>query len=429
MKNLRAASSFASLAVIAVTVGACSKTTSAPASPTNTCSTQLSSQVCAASDPAPAGTSFTALTGNNVMPFTIGSNCPGLGSVGCSPNVPFVSVTICTPGSATQCQTVGNVLLDTGSYGLRIFGSLISGVTSTEYKVAGSPVGECAEFGSANTWGSVERYDLQIDGQTLSNFPVQQIDNAFSGGAPASSICAEMGSVSGPADPNANFNGILGVGMGLADQQSYFVCASAGHCTPVDISTAYQVQNPVPSLTTDNNGILLELPQVPQGGQGSVTGYLAFGIGTQSNNKPSNWGVSSVYKADGSLQMRTTYGSQQYSSFIDSGSNANYVPICSNTSGFLAPTCSVNLDATNMGASDVSGTDLTFQVGNANSLFGSGNWAFNNLAGTAFNYPGVGLVFDWGLPFFYGRTVFVGVTGKKASGGELGSATGPYWAY
>ena len=32
--------------------------------------------------------------------------------------------------------------------------------------------------------------------------------------------------------------------------------------------------------------------------------------------------------------------------------------------------------------------------------------------------------FDWGLPFFYGRTIFVGIEGQRAGG-----VTGPFWAY
>lgn len=43
-------------------------------------------------------------------------------SVGCGyVNQPCVAVKICVPGSTTECTTIDHILLDTGSYGLRLF--------------------------------------------------------------------------------------------------------------------------------------------------------------------------------------------------------------------------------------------------------------------------------------------------------------------
>jgi hypothetical protein len=36
------------------------------------------------------------------------------------------------------------------------------------------------------------------------------------------------------------------------------------------------------------------------------------------------------------------------------------------------------------------------------------------------------LGFDWGLPFFYGRTVFTGIDGVPP---PVGVPAGPFWAY
>jgi hypothetical protein len=66
-----------------------------------------------------ASTTLTVTSGaaNNVIPITVnGSLC----SANSYLNKPCVSVTVCTPGTST-CQTISDILLDTGSYGLRIF--------------------------------------------------------------------------------------------------------------------------------------------------------------------------------------------------------------------------------------------------------------------------------------------------------------------
>ena len=66
--------------------------------------------------PAPG---LTTAPGANVLPLTVnGSTCGGPSAS--YPNKPCVSVQVCVPGTTT-CVTVNNLLLDTGSYGLRLF--------------------------------------------------------------------------------------------------------------------------------------------------------------------------------------------------------------------------------------------------------------------------------------------------------------------
>ncbi len=65
-----------------------------------------------------AGTPPPAPAANNVLLVTVNgslcSNSPFIVNKAC------VSVTVCTPGT-TNCQTINDILLDTGSSGLRIF--------------------------------------------------------------------------------------------------------------------------------------------------------------------------------------------------------------------------------------------------------------------------------------------------------------------
>ncbi|HTO96466.1 MAG TPA: DUF3443 family protein, partial [Myxococcales bacterium] len=79
-----------------------------------------------------------------------------------------------------------------------------------------------------------------------------------------------------------------------------------------------------------------------------------------------------------------------------------------------------NIDGLN-GASGA----VAFTVDNAASDFNTQASAIPNLAGSA----GGGLgsdTFDWGLPFFFGRPVYVVFEGKTASGSAL---PGPYVAF
>jgi hypothetical protein len=66
---------------------------------------------------------------------------------------------------------------------------------------------------------------------------------------------------------------------------------------------------------------------------------------------------------------------------------------------------------------------VMFSVGNGLSLLASGNnAAVNGLAGPAPSL--IGGEFDFGLPFFFGRNVYMAIEGKSTPGG-----TGPYTAY
>src|SRR5580658_7192535 len=58
--------------------------------------------------------SSSSSSGSNMVTLTVG---PGPTPQSSFFNIPTASVKVCLPGSTTQCQTIGNVLVDTGSYG------------------------------------------------------------------------------------------------------------------------------------------------------------------------------------------------------------------------------------------------------------------------------------------------------------------------
>ena len=353
----------------------------------------------------------------NVLPVTVER-----GSNGASINVAYVSVTLCEPGT-DNCRSVDHVLVDTASSGLRLSAAALGGLSlPAVVNAAGAAVGECAQFATGHVWGSVRRADLRLAGERASGVAVQIASDPAPIYATVPDACRRTGAEIG-VGPGAN--GILGVGMlardcGAACASStapgfYFACAAAG-CVATTLPLASQVANPVPSFATDNNGVALVLPAVPIGGAGTLSGSLIFGIDTQANNQ---LGSATVYQVNSPGNFTTTYKGQIFrSSFIDSGSNAIFfpdptLPVCA---GFYCPAAPLALSAVNTSASGVSGTvDFTIE-----SLPSVGSAAAAHLGGDI----GLARSFDWGLPFFFGRTVFVATVGASTSKGA-----GPFWAY
>jgi hypothetical protein len=352
------------------------------------------------------------------------------------PNKPTVSVTVCTPGTS-NCQTINDILLDTGDYGLRIFQQTPLNVSLLQVTVGSGSLAECVTYADGSgEWGPVKTADVVLGEETASDVPIQVIDvSYFASAIPAACKPPNViGLDQGPG--SAGYNGILGVGLFAADcgqgctstanNGIYFAC-SGSSCVGTTVPLASQVQNPVALLNQDSNGVVVQLPSVPLGGVQSVTGQLILGIGTRSNNIPS---AMTTYPADSIGEFTTSFDNILLSdSFIDSGSNglffnspSSLLPLCSSPDqGWYCPQSTQSLNATNTGATGEPSGPVMFEIGNAASLFSNAsNSVFSELGGPA---P-AGYGFDWGLPFFFGRAVFVGIEGTSSI---LGS--GPYWAY
>jgi len=374
--------------------------------------------------------SIGGISGPNVLTAQVGATsvCSG------APNLLCASLQICSPGTS-NCQTISDILVDTGSYGLRVFSSALSVPLTQQLDSGGKSVAECASFGSGDTWGPIKNANVIMGGEPAVQLEIQVIDTHF---ASVPKSCTNL-----MTDPvSAGFNGILGIGLfatdcgaGCADPTKgptagiYFSC-SGTTCAGIARAEADQVSNPVSFLPTDNNGVVIVLPTLPGGVAAQVNGALILGIGTQSNNAPA--GVSK-FQADANGNFDTTFSGKKYGpggtglSFIDSGSNGLFFPpisgltACStsgSTNGFYCPSSTMNLSATMAGMSGSASATLSFSISNADSLINSPNQAFTSLGGDDASD------FDWGLPFFYGRKVFVGIDAKSSPVG-----TGPYWAF
>jgi hypothetical protein len=257
----------------------------------------------------------------------------------------------------------------------------------------------------------------------------------------------------------------------------YYVCPDsvAANCQPAAVDTAQQVQNPVVHFVPDdgnplnagqydNNGTLITMPDPSPIGAGVAKGSLVFGIGSRSNNQIAVSASKNMIVADvrpwletttsGSttttsavatctatatttctsnpsyLYFNTAVGSTSYpDSYIDSGSNAYFF-----TDSSIAHSCTSSTwaDATGgwycpFGATPVARSAILsdwlsntatadFSIANSDLLFNTSSNAFNNLAGSLGSLaPRASQTFVWGLPFFYGRSVYTSIWGQRLS--------------
>jgi hypothetical protein len=349
-------------------------------------------------------------------------------------NVLYTTVTECLPGTST-CQSIDNIQVDTGSYGLRILAPVLTLTFPVLALSNGSALVECTSFVDGYSWGPVTLADLQVSGESASSVPVQIIGDSRYPTVPTD--C--MNSAPTPEDTVATFgaNGILGIGPFPSDCGEfctetvpepiiYYACSTESNCTGTTVPEASQVPNPVTLFTTDNNGTIITLPSAPSAGTTTLTGSLIFGIDTESNNASGTETVVPIATSGADAGYITTIfnGTTLPESFIDSGSNGYFftdssLTVCTDSgfSDFYCPSGTSSLSGEMQLSSGTSTVD--FDVASAEQI-----------NATYFVYPGLGGTnptadsFDWGLPFFFGRRVANAIDGYTTSAGS-----GPYVAY
>jgi hypothetical protein len=86
-----------------------------------------------------SGGSTVTSAASNVAAAVVNSGPSGVNAV----NTLFVSLTLCVPGSTTNCQTIDNIQVDTGSSGLRILSSVLTLALPTTTDGNGNTYVEC----------------------------------------------------------------------------------------------------------------------------------------------------------------------------------------------------------------------------------------------------------------------------------------------
>ncbi len=388
----------------------------------NSSQTVTSAALSSTAGLAPGVVTMAITPAQNLMPVQIGC--------GYVVNQPCVTVTICQPGSKT-CQMIPNILLTTSASGLRINSSALTSLSLSQQQVAGQNLAECLPSSVGPSWGNVEIADVYLGGQKIANLPFQAWNNQDpeipSGCASAHDSTSALG-----------INGVLGIGFALQDcgascassQASgvYFTCAN-GICAPTSAPLNLQVQNPVSSASQDNNGVVLTFPTVPVSGSHSITGYLIFGIDTKTNNSASVG--PNVIVTDTTGAFAASVGGQLMSTAtIDPavpsimlqlpGSTATCAALQSAPNSLFA--CSDTSLSALLGStqSTTPSNEIDFTAANAQGIFAAlnPNLVYPSLVQSQTNN------LTLGLPFFLGRTVFIGFQGAAS---PLG--TGPYFAF
>ncbi len=420
------------------------------------------------------GTSVPEPSGTNYMKVTVNGDQCLPSAISYLPNAACVSVTICGPSalssSDSTCQVIPGLLLDTGSVGLRLFRSvlnsnLLSGLTPV--LDGGRIVSECVTYGDYTAdWGPLAHATVFMGGESGVQTPIQLIDKNYGGQVNGTyvgqTICNSFGTNvtldTGPSQ--LLYNGILGVGMygqdcgssctlsNLAQNPGFYYSCSAGSLssssscstTEIALATGSQLQNPVSLLPVNKNGIAVELPSVGDSGAVSATGYVIFGVGTQSNNTPDG-SVTQLPVNPSSIEIRATLNGTNNDAFIDSGTTFYDFPPegtsgslsnCSNWdtgfSGFYCPngnsSSSVDLTFTLKGYQGSPTINVMANIGNPISIYSgvsSSAGVYSNFATGADSTPlnGASLnTVDFGLPFYLGRTIYHTYESATAN---------PYW--
>ncbi len=423
-----------------------------------TCSVSNGKGTVDAANVTTVSVSCSVTSGSNVVAITVVNQVSGVSNL--SFNNPLVSVTVCVP-STTTCATINNILVDTGSNGLRLFKSQLPAALVCASNGAGlcpmadpanpttNTIAECLPFADGYTWGPVSTAEVEIGSESAASVPIQIIDDSQP--APTAPGSCASGT---DLDSITYFDayGILGVGQFVQDCSStscpstsnvYFSCSSGGGgdtqgCNPTTQAAANEVSNPVAFFTTDNNGVIVQLQAIADTGAATGSGSLIFGIGTETNN---GLGSATVLTTNAKGYFTTSFNGQTLTeALLDSGSNALYFPagagspltVCTDAPDFYCPGSSTSLSDTSLSATNEGGngtmSTVSFEVANLDYLAAndSSNYALDDVGGPGTGLTGLSNFFDWGLPFFYNRSIYVGIDGKTVSGT---SDTGPFFAY
>ena len=125
-----------------------------------------------------AGGNTIATAAGNVATITVSAGPNAATAV----NTLYTSVTVCAPGSTTNCQKIDNIQVDTGASGLRILASALSPTLAAALPLmvdaGNSTIVECTQYAAGYAWGPVATADMSIASEKAASLPIQIIGSA-----------------------------------------------------------------------------------------------------------------------------------------------------------------------------------------------------------------------------------------------------------
>ncbi|MDQ5922225.1 MAG: hypothetical protein QG673_2284 [Pseudomonadota bacterium] len=326
-----------------------------------------------------------------------------------------------------ESQVIDHVLLDTGSSGFKVLKSQLNSSLTFSSILQGnnpeSPISSCVTYGSGYMFGSNNLAGLQIGGQRADNVPIQIINDGSQSSVPDN--CSSNGRFANLLQ-TSGARGILGVNPMTFESNStlqnlIYVQTSSGFVNIVESSVQTLNVNPLSLLMQNNNGLIISYPKVSKNSTISIYGTMVMGLNTTSNNVI----PSTIQSVRGNPNTNLGYfdvneNGWPVSGIFDSGTDTlalgGYnIPVCNDSS--FCPSSPVTFSTI---VSNYDGGESSYIMQTVSSVQGLGGYAVLPYWGTRL-LPSSGLAV-YGLPFFYGRNVYLGFY-------DSGTSTTPTWGY
>lgn len=350
-------------------------------------------------------------SGTNQVPLTLSHGINGK-----AVNRPFINLTVCPVNDTKHCQTINNVLVDSGSSGLRINKSALKAINFAPIMDNNKSVFNCILFGAGYDIGKMYSVDLYIGGEKGSNIPLQVTDNSDKNSQIAK-VCSNYDTIPAANLDDFGASAIIGISVIDSPDKSYSraeVCDDSGNNCSGIYSSGLNI-NPLSKFATDNNGVIFSIPKVATALASDVVGTLTFGLNTQSDNTVENGANVQIVHGTASDSWGSFSADNGVNAIFDSGSATiniaknkhTDIQIC--TVNVIRPInifCPANQTAVSIGYGDISSLENQYTL---NLMFIDPRTFADNIYivpdfATSSDDPSQEI---FGIPAFFGRNIYL----------------------